>query len=194
MCNKLLFTCLPSHRFWRSTLIDLGAPTKNSSGIKNYPPPPRYAYFSACLKTLCPPPPSQILGAPQWFAPPPGKISAGAHVCMYVCVYVCIWVCLCMCVCTHITYIIMYIAILIILSKHTQLKLVASNNMIASIPATQLSHSYFRILGCDPLLLVLRGLRRLPWGTIKSSPTGTRHHSRQSVTTDIRSIQTRAKS
>ena len=82
VCSKLLLTYLPSYRFWRSTLIDLGAPSKNSTSIKTThpfpppPPPPRYAYFRTCLKKLWGPP-SQIFWAPPpkvCPSPPLGKI------------------------------------------------------------------------------------------------------------------------
>ena len=73
---------LPSYRFWRSTLIDLGSPRKKLCGHQNYPPPPpRYAYFRACLKKYGGPLHRFFWGPPpQRFAPPPpGKIPAGAH-------------------------------------------------------------------------------------------------------------------
>ena len=43
VCSKLLLINIynPSDRFWRSTLIDLGAPRKKLCGLFNYPPPPR---------------------------------------------------------------------------------------------------------------------------------------------------------
>ena len=50
VCSNLLLICLPSYRFWRSTLIDLRALQKTLLASK--PPTPRYAYFRACIKKL----------------------------------------------------------------------------------------------------------------------------------------------
>ena len=60
----------------------MGSPRKKLCGHQNHPPPPRYAYFRACLKKYGGPP-SQIFGAP-----PPGKIHAGAHDGTDMCIYV----------------------------------------------------------------------------------------------------------
>ena len=61
------------------------------------PPPPRYAYFRAYLKTIMGASLQRFLGAPQRFAPPPpGKIPAGAHGCRYsVLPYICCYNLLC---------------------------------------------------------------------------------------------------
>ena len=66
--SKLLLTCFPSCRFWRSTLIDFEAPTNTLRASELPPPPPRMHILE------------HIFGSPQRFAlPPPIKIPAGAH-------------------------------------------------------------------------------------------------------------------
>ena len=83
ICSKLLLTYLPFHRFWKSTLIDLGDPRKRLYGHQNYHPSPWYAYFRACLKKLGGPPFTDFSAPPppKVCTPPPGKIPAGAHAC-----------------------------------------------------------------------------------------------------------------
>ena len=61
---------LPSYRFWRSTLIDLGSPRKKLCGHQNYPPPPPICIFWSLSKKIWGPPSQFFWGPPQRFAPP----------------------------------------------------------------------------------------------------------------------------
>ena len=86
---------------YRSTLIDLGSPRKKLCGHQNYPPP-RYAYFRACLKKIgaplhrffwgppkgLPPPLEKFLRAPMvtgtaWHPPSPLHIKMVHLQCLY---------------------------------------------------------------------------------------------------------------